>query len=134
MSVNFTVGTRLPAYPTSLGRVMLADQTEPKLPEVASLTSRTVTDPDELRAALDRVRREGYALVDEELEEGLRSIAVPVRDRGGKVVAAVNIAMHSSRRTIEECVAELLPELRATAARIEADLHVAGRFRKVPSI
>ncbi|MDX3262660.1 IclR family transcriptional regulator C-terminal domain-containing protein [Streptomyces sp. NPDC093228] len=134
MSVNFTVGTRLPAYPTSLGRVMLADQTEPKLPEVTSLTSRTVTDPDELRAALDRVRREGYALVDEELEEGLRSIAVPVRDRGGKVVAAVNIAMHSSRRTIEECVAELLPELRATAARIEADLHVAGRFRKVPSI
>ncbi|MFF3585832.1 IclR family transcriptional regulator C-terminal domain-containing protein [Streptomyces sp. NPDC002387] len=134
MSVNFTVGTRLPAYPTSLGRVMLADQTEPKLPEVTSLTSRTVTDPDELRAALDRVRREGYALVDEELEEGLRSIAVPVRDRGGKVVAAVNIAMHSSRRTIEECAAELLPELRATAARIEADLHVAGRFRKVPSI
>ncbi|MBW8702797.1 Pca regulon regulatory protein [Streptomyces sp. MBT84] len=134
MSVNFTVGTRLPAYPTSLGRVMLADQTEPKLPEVTSLTSRTVTDPDELRAALDRVRREGYALVDEELEEGLRSIAVPVRDRRGKVVAAVNIAMHSSRRTIEECVAELLPELRATAARIEADLHVAGRFRKVPSI
>ncbi|MET8647780.1 IclR family transcriptional regulator domain-containing protein [Streptomyces sp. NPDC004096] len=134
MSVNFTVGTRLPAYPTSLGRVMLADQTERKLPEVASLTSRTVTDPDALRAALDRVRREGYALVDEELEEGLRSIAVPVRDRGGRVVAAVNIAMHSSRRTIEECVAELLPELRATAARIEADLHVAGRFRKVPSI
>ncbi|GAA3789170.1 IclR family transcriptional regulator domain-containing protein [Streptomyces chiangmaiensis] len=134
MSVNVTLGTRLPAYPTSLGRVMLADLAEPRLPEITSLTPRTVTDPGELRAVLGRVRREGYALVDEELEEGLRSIAVPVRDRGGRVVAAVNVAMHSSRRTVEECVTEVLPVLRATAARIEADLHMAGRFRKVPSI
>ncbi|MER6125447.1 IclR family transcriptional regulator C-terminal domain-containing protein [Streptomyces sp. NPDC001795] len=133
MSVNVTVGTRLPAYATSMGRVMLADLPEPSLPEPAALTARTVTDPGELRAVLDRVRRQGYALVDGELEEGLRSIAVPVRDRGGRVVAAVNVAMHSSRRTAEECVTEVLPELRATASRIEADLHVAGRFRKVPS-
>jgi IclR family pca regulon transcriptional regulator len=133
MSVNVSVGTRLPAYATSLGRVMLADLAEPRLPEPASPTSRTVTGPRELEAVLDRVRCEGFSLVDGELEEGLRSIAVPVRDRGGRVVAAVNVAMHSSRRTAEECVTEVLPALRATATRIEGDLHVAGRFRKVPN-
>jgi IclR family pca regulon transcriptional regulator len=133
MSVNITVGTRLPAYATSLGRVMLADLPEPPLPEPAALTPRTVTDPGELKAVLECVRREGYALVDGELEEGLRSVAVPVRERGGRVVAAVNVAMHSSRRTPQECVTEVLPELRAAVSRIEADLHVAGRFRKVPT-
>ncbi|MEU6098342.1 IclR family transcriptional regulator C-terminal domain-containing protein [Streptomyces sp. NPDC047079] len=134
MSVNIALGSRLPAYATSMGRVMLADLPDPALPEPAARTPWTVTDRDRLRAVLDRVRRDGYALVDGELEEGLRSIAVPVRERGGRVVAAVNAAMHSSRRTPRECVSEVLPELRATAARIETDLHVAGRFRKVPSL
>ncbi|MEV6739434.1 IclR family transcriptional regulator C-terminal domain-containing protein [Streptomyces sp. NPDC051104] len=133
MSVNITVGARLPAYATSLGRVMLADLPEPPLPEPAPLTRLTVTDPAELRDVLERVRRDGYALVDGELEEGLRSIAVPVRERGGRVVAAVNVAMHSSRRTPGECVTDILPQLHATAARIEADLRVAGRFRRVPN-
>ncbi|NGO13058.1 helix-turn-helix domain-containing protein [Streptomyces sp. HC44] len=134
MSVNITVGTRLPAYATSLGRVMLADlaPAERPTPAVPALTSRTLTDPSALTAVLDRVREDGYALADEELEEGLRSIAVPVRDRTGTVVAAVNVAMHSSRRTPEQCVDEVLPELRATASGIEADLRVAGRFTRVP--
>ncbi|MFD8419829.1 IclR family transcriptional regulator C-terminal domain-containing protein [Streptomyces sp. NPDC059466] len=132
MSVHITVGTRLPAYATSLGRVLLADLPEPPLTELRPLTPRTITDPGRLRAALDRVRDEGYAFVDEELEQGLRSIAVPVRDRGGRVVAAVNVAMHSSRRTSAQCVDEVLPELLATAGSIEADLRVAGRFRRVP--
>ena len=134
MSVNITVGTRLPAYATSLGRVMLADLPEPPLSEQAPLTRLTVTDPAELRAVLDRVRRDGYALVDGELEEGVRALAVPVREHGGRVVAAVNVAMHSSRRTPEECVTDILPQLHATAARIEADLGVAGRFRRVPNL
>ncbi|MER7675147.1 IclR family transcriptional regulator C-terminal domain-containing protein [Streptomyces sp. NPDC096934] len=132
LSVHITVGTRLPAYATSLGRVMLADLPGPPLPELRPLTPRTITDPDRWRAVLDRVRVEGYALVDEELEQGLRSIAVPVRGRGGHVVAAVNVAMHSSRRTSAQCVDELLPELLTTATAIEADLRVAGRFRRVP--
>ncbi|MFC7264072.1 IclR family transcriptional regulator domain-containing protein [Streptomyces lutosisoli] len=132
MSVNITVGTRLPAYATSLGRVILADLPEPRLPDLLPLTPHTLTDPEKLRAELDRVREAGYALLDEELEEGLRSIAVPVRGRGGRVVAAVNVAMHSSRRTAEECVRDVLPELHAMAGRIEADLRVAGRFRRVP--
>lgn len=132
LSVHITVGTRLPAYATSLGRVMLADLPEPPLSELRPLTPRTITDPGRLKAVLDRVRDEGYALVDEELEQGLRSIAVPVRERGGRVVAAVNVAMHSSRRTTAQCVDEVLPELLATAGSIEADLRVAGRFRRVP--
>ncbi|MFF2997244.1 IclR family transcriptional regulator C-terminal domain-containing protein [Streptomyces sp. NPDC057950] len=132
LSVHIAVGTRLPAYATSLGRVMLADLPDPPLAGLRPLTPRTITDPGRLKAVLDRVRDEGYAFVDEELEQGLRSIAVPVRERGGRVVAAVNVAMHSSRRTSAQCVDEVLPELLATAGSVEADLRVAGRFRRVP--
>ncbi|MFS8200546.1 IclR family transcriptional regulator C-terminal domain-containing protein [Streptomyces sp. CWNU-52B] len=135
MSVDITVGTRLPAYATSLGRVMVAGlplaERGPFLTGLHALTPRTVTDAGALAAVLERVREAGYALADGELEEGLRSIAVPVRDRTGRVVAAVNVAMHSSRRTVEQCVGEVLPQLSATAGLIEADLRVAGRFTKV---
>ncbi|UIX33372.1 IclR family transcriptional regulator domain-containing protein [Streptomyces sp. GQFP] len=115
MSANITVGTRLPAYPTSMGRVLLADT------------------PDEaVTGVLAEVRKQGYALVNEELEEGLRSIAVPVRDRTGRVVAAVSVEMHTTRRTAEQCVEEILPELHGTASRIEGELRTAGRFTRVP--
>jgi IclR family pca regulon transcriptional regulator len=136
MSANITLGTRLPAYATSLGRVMLADLLpQAPLPDpLAALTPHTVTDRQELRAVLERVRETGYALVDGELEEGLRSVAVPVRERGGRVVAAVNVAMHSSRRSMAECVEEVLPALRDTAGRIEGELAVAGMFRRVPEV
>ncbi|MEU6803835.1 IclR family transcriptional regulator domain-containing protein [Streptomyces neyagawaensis] len=136
MSVNITLGTRFPAYATSLGRVMLAGLLpEVSLPErLIPLTPRSVTDPRELLTILERVRTDGYALVDGELEEGLRSIAVPVHDRDGHVTAAVNVAMHSSRRSVEQCVEEVLPELRATVHRIESELRVAGMFRRVPGL
>ncbi|MFJ9904966.1 IclR family transcriptional regulator C-terminal domain-containing protein [Streptomyces sp. NPDC101152] len=113
MSVDITVGTRLPAYATSMGRVLLADT-----PGVA--------------ADLGDVRSQGYAVVDEELEEGLRSIAVPVRDHTGHTVAALDVAVHAARHTVEECVRDILPELRRTADLVESDLHVAGRFTRVP--
>ncbi|MEU6143274.1 IclR family transcriptional regulator C-terminal domain-containing protein [Streptomyces sp. NPDC047081] len=134
MSVNITVGTRLPAYATSMGRVMLADVPEPErdLGPLRALTRSTITDPEALTAVLSSVRSQGYALVDEELEEGLRSIAVPVRDRTGRVVAALNVAMHAARHTVEECVEQILPALRTTADHIESDLQVAGRFTRVP--
>ncbi|MFF9867503.1 IclR family transcriptional regulator C-terminal domain-containing protein [Streptomyces sp. NPDC013953] len=140
MNVDITVGTRFPAYATSMGRVMLAGlepaQRAGRLPRTGlrALTPYTVTEPSRLAAVLEEVAERGYALVDEELEEGLRSVAVPVRDRAGAVVAAVNVAMHSVRRTAGECVAEVLPELRATADRIEAELRVAGRFARVPAV
>ncbi|WP_060906898.1 IclR family transcriptional regulator domain-containing protein [Streptomyces scabiei] len=136
MSANITLGTRLPAYATSLGRVMLADLLpQAPLPDpLAALTPHTVTDSQELRTVLERVRDAGYALVDGELEEGLRSVAVPVREGGGRVVAAVNVAMHSSRRSVAECVEEVLPALRDAAGRIEGELAVAGMFRRVPEV
>ncbi|MFA7764558.1 IclR family transcriptional regulator C-terminal domain-containing protein [Streptomyces sp. NPDC048723] len=138
MNVNITIGTRFPAYAASMGRVLLAglpsDERTASLSRTGlrSFTPRTVTEPDALRSLLRRVQHDGYALVDEELEEGLRSIAVPVHDSTGRTVAALNVAMHSSRRTAAACVTEVLPELRATAARIEADFHVAARFARIP--
>ncbi|MGY1498516.1 IclR family transcriptional regulator domain-containing protein [Streptomyces sp. QTS52] len=134
VSASITVGTRLPAYPTSMGRVLLADIPEAhrQVRDLAPLTPHTVTDPAAFARVLAEVREQGYALVSEELEEGLRSIAVPVRDRTGRVVAAVNVAMHTTRRTAEQCVTEVLPELYGTASRIEGELRTAGRFTRVP--
>ncbi|MGW0499262.1 IclR family transcriptional regulator domain-containing protein [Streptomyces sp. NPDC003007] len=134
MSVNITVGTRLPAHATALGRVLLADAPEdaPRPEPLRAFTPHTVTEQQTLEMVLTSVRSQGYALVDEELEEGLRSIAVPIRDRSGRVVAALNAAMHASRRTPRECVTDLLPGLTATAARIQTDLHTAARFTHVP--
>ncbi|QOV37752.1 helix-turn-helix domain-containing protein [Streptomyces ferrugineus] len=138
MSVNITVGTRLPAYATSLGRVLLADlrgeggqSTPPGAEPLRPLTPRTITDPAALASALSDIRARGYALVDEELEAGLRSVAVPVRDRTGRVVAAMNVAMHAARRSVEECEREVLPELMETAGRVEGELRVVGRFGRV---
>jgi IclR family pca regulon transcriptional regulator len=136
--LNITVGTRFPAYATSMGRVLLAGlpvaERTARLAdaELTPLTRHTVTDRDRLHRILDGVARDGYALVDEELEEGLRSMAVPVRDRDGRVVAAVNVSMHAGRCTKEEARRELLPPLRTAAARIEDDLRVAARFARVP--
>jgi IclR family pca regulon transcriptional regulator len=137
MSVNITVGTRFPAYATAMGRVLLsglpAHERTDRLArtELRPLTRHTVTSPDRLTAILERAEREGYVLVDEELEEGLRSIAVPVHDRTGRVVAAVNVSTHASRSTAEHAREDLLPPLRETAARIEADMQIAGRYGRI---
>ncbi|MEU1475236.1 IclR family transcriptional regulator C-terminal domain-containing protein [Streptomyces sp. NPDC005760] len=131
MTAAITVGTRFPAHVTSVGRVMLAhlpaDELEVRLDraELVALTTRTIVSADLLRAELERVRRQGYALVDQELEEGLRSIAAPVRDRGGEVVAAVNIPVQAGRTTLAAVRRDLLPALLETVAGIEADLRMA---------
>ncbi|KOG50914.1 IclR family transcriptional regulator [Streptomyces griseoflavus] len=138
MSVNITVGTRFPAYPTSMGRVLLAGLPPAERTAhlsrttLTSLTKHTVTSPERLATLLEQVGEDGYALVDEELEEGLRSIAVPVRDRDSRVIAAVNISTHAGRRSPAEDRDAFLPPLRAAAARIEADLRTAGRYVRVP--
>ncbi|WLQ38918.1 IclR family transcriptional regulator C-terminal domain-containing protein [Streptomyces laculatispora] len=140
MSVNITVGTRFPAHATSMGRVLLAAlppaEREVRLTraEPRALTPFTVTRTGLLGAVLDRVCEEGYALVDEELEVGLRSVSVPLHDRCGAVVAAVNVAMHSGSRSVRECVADVLPQLRSAADRIEADLHITERYVRVPAM
>ncbi|MFH9060166.1 IclR family transcriptional regulator C-terminal domain-containing protein [Streptomyces coeruleorubidus] len=132
MSASITVGTRFPAYVTSVGRVILAhlpdEDVEARLAraELKPLTTRTVATPEALRAELRRVRRQGYAVVDQELEEGLRSVAAPVRDRDGEVVAAVNIAVHAGRNSVDSVRRDLLPHLLATVAGIEADLRITS--------
>jgi IclR family pca regulon transcriptional regulator len=132
MRVTIAIGTRFPAYCTSMGRVLLAwlspDELDASLERspLERLTPRTTTSPTALRTELDRVRAQGWAMVDQELEEGLRSIAAPIRDRTGRVVAAVNVSSHASRTTLESVRRDLLPPLLATAARVEADLHATG--------
>lgn len=128
MAVAINVGTRFPAHATSMGNVLLAalpaDAREDYLrtARLVPLTPRTVTDPNLLRTRLESVVAEGYALVDEELEQGLRAVAVPIRDRNGTVVAAMNVSTTAARRSVAATRAELLPPLYACAAEVEADL------------
>lgn len=137
MSVDITVGARFPAYATSMGRVLLAglpeDERAGALDRVPlrRFTRRTVTSAARLGRLLKAVERDGYALADEELEEGLRSIAVPVRGRDGAVAAAVNVSTHAGRRSAAQALEEVLPPLRETAARIEADLRTASRYTRI---
>jgi IclR family transcriptional regulator, pca regulon regulatory protein len=128
MTVDIDVGTRFPAYCTAMGRVLLAGRPERWLEDYYAqvaplpLTARTVTDVVALRGLVQRAARDGWAVVDQELELGLRSIAVPVRDRAGTVVAALNLSVHTSRGDLDEARAELLGPLLATATAIERDL------------
>ena len=128
MTVAISVGTRFPAYATSLGRVLLAGMTEPELDtylgsgELEKLSPHTITDRAELLTELEEVRSRGWVIVDQELAEGLRSVAAPIRDRSGQVVAAVNTSGQAVRWTPEAMEQKLLPPLLATAAAIEADL------------
>lgn len=135
MTIAVNVGARMPAYATALGRVLLAglpddrvaellDEVEPK-----ALLPRTITDRGELRAEIRRVREQGYALVDQELEEGLVAIAAPVHDRTGRVVAALNLSTHVGRKSAEELRA-IVPALQRAAAEIEGDLAVAPAPRQ----
>ena len=131
MAVTIAVGTRFPAHATSMGRVLLAGLPEDELATrlrdpLPALTEVTVTSVDGLRAELARVRARGFAMVDQELEPGLRSIAVPLHDRTGAVAAAVNLSVHASRTTPEGLERDLLPPLRETAAAIERDLRAGG--------
>jgi IclR family pca regulon transcriptional regulator len=132
MTVAISVGTRFPAYATSMGRVLLAGLEDVELDaflaraELEPLTSETLTDEDALREELERVRRCGWALVDQELEDGLRSVAAPIRSARGDVLAAINLSTHASSRTLGTIRRTMLPPLLETAARIERDLAVGA--------
>jgi IclR family transcriptional regulator, pca regulon regulatory protein len=132
MTVAISVGTRFPAHATSMGRVLLAGLGDHELDrflaaaELRSFTAATLTDRRKLRSELDRVRARGWAFVDQELEDGLRSIAVPIRSPGGQVTAAMNLSTHASRRTPTAIRRELLPPLLEAAGAVQADL-AAGK-------
>jgi len=129
MAIDLGVGTRLPAFCTSMGRVLLAnlssEELESILPQIefTHFTDRTVTSVEKLRQALMTVKREGYAIVDQELELGLRSMAVPVRNPAGRVVAAINVGAHGQRVSVQDMQTRFLPYLRAAAQELCLLLH-----------
>jgi IclR family transcriptional regulator, pca regulon regulatory protein len=128
MKVDLAIGSRLPAYCTSMGRVLLAHLPPSQLDRYfrqvtpQKHTSRTITSEMKLRKVLNGVRIRGFAVVDQELEEGLRSVAVPVRGAGGAVVAALNTGAQAIRMPLEEIENRLLQHLLAAAANLSKAL------------
>lgn len=125
LSVALHVGTHLPAYCTSMGRVLLSGLPPRELDAfllratIRANTPKTVTGRTRLAALIAQAGENGYAVVDEELEIGLRSIAVPVRDRGGRIVAAINVSTQTARFSVAGMEREVLPRLKKAAAAIE---------------
>ena len=126
IDLNLHVGSRLPAYCTSLGKVLLADLDPQELEAVlrsvqlAKRGPNTLTQRAALVAELDRVRKSGLAVNNEELAYGLRSIAAPIRSKSGGAVAGINLAVHRTMVSLDEMVARLAPPLKRTAAEISA--------------
>lgn len=139
MRIALNVGARLPAYATSMGRVMLADLDAAALDawlagaELHALTPQTKATPGALRDELARVRRQGYALVSQELEPGLLSIAVPVRGADRRVVAGLNVSMAYAEGSRQIAVRQYLPELRRAQAVIERAIVSSGWLPPVES-
>src|SRR5580693_1158730 len=124
MAIDLGVGSRLPAFCTSMGRVLLAnlppDELEAFLARIqfTRYTNRTIITADKLRPILRTALRNGYAIVDQELELGLRSMAVPIQSPSGQVVAAVNVGAHAQRVSNQEMLNNFLPQLRAAAQEL----------------
>jgi IclR family pca regulon transcriptional regulator len=140
MSITLGVGTRLPAHATSMGRVLLAALEPEELDTILAsgpleaLTENTVTAPAELRAAIAQVRAQGWALVDQELELGLRSVAAPVQDAERRTVAALNVSAAASRVPIEKLRDEILPLLLTTADAVSTALGRSARGEELPRV
>jgi len=127
MTISVNIGARRPAHATAMGRVLLANLPSAELDhylatiELRPLLPRTITDRKKLRAELDVVRRNGFALVNQELEDGLVAIAAPVRDRSGRARAAINLSTHVGRKSVDD-MRTLVPLVQQAAADIELGL------------
>ena len=132
--LTVSIGTRFPAYATSLGRIQLAYLDESDLlrhlaaTPLTARTEHTVTDPVRLRAILIEARENGFAAIRDELDYRITSVAVPIVDGQGSVIAAINCSAHSGRMSKEELVATRLPLLRDAASGI------AGQLRDFPAL
>lgn len=128
MRNSLGIGSRLPAYCTSMGRVLLAGLPDLQVLDILRAqpleprTRHTLTEPEGVLARVQQARRQGWCLVNQELEEGLVSMAAPVLDRTGRVVAAVNISGQVNRTPPRAMQETMLPALRETAARISQRL------------
>lgn len=125
--ISLQIGARLPAYATSPGRVLLAALSDDQLQgflnalDFKPLTSRTIT-PDKLPAELKKVREQGYAIVDQELELGMRTVAVPVYDRRQQLAFAINVSSHISNVSLEQLLHDFVPVMLAAAEKMTAAL------------
>lgn len=132
ISINLGVGSRLPAYCSSMGRVLLAGLDDAQLEQeirstdLIARTPRTITDPQKLLEEIQQVRRQGWCIIDQELELGLISVAAPIHGRNGKCIAAMNIGMHSSRIDRDQMEKAILPQLLATARQITDRVRHSG--------
>lgn len=127
-SVALGIGSRLPAFATSMGRVLLAGMSEEEIrhtieqSNVEQFTEHTITDPDRLVEEIGRAGVQGWYMLDEELELGLRSVAAPVHDASGKLVAAINVSTPKARVSSEQLEHEIVPRLVETARLISGAL------------
>ncbi|MBX3605053.1 MAG: IclR family transcriptional regulator [Piscinibacter sp.] len=130
MSINLGIGSRLPATATSMGRTLLAELPGAALQDLlrrhplTAYTGRTITDPGRFGDELERVRAQGWCLVDQELEEGLVSLSVPIRDRAGRAIAAMNVSGQVLRTPSAAMVERFLPRLQQAAAQISRMLQM----------
>jgi IclR family pca regulon transcriptional regulator len=127
MTISLGLGTHLPAHCTSMGRVLLSELPPDEVRRrvgttIEPRTEHTVTDLESLEKELAKVREQGWALVDQELEIGLRSIAAPLRDSSGRTIASINVSTHAGRTTLDEIHEHFLPALLATAAQLTGAL------------
>ncbi|HKM37154.1 MAG TPA: IclR family transcriptional regulator [Thiopseudomonas sp.] len=128
ISIDLSVGSRLPAYCTSMGRILLAGLSQHALDDYLTCadlhikTSRTVHTIEKLHASIAQIQEQGWVIIDQELESGLRSIAVPFKDLSGQVLAAINIGTHVSRVSREELESRFLPVLLEASAELSAQL------------
>ncbi|WP_114964808.1 IclR family transcriptional regulator [Alkalilacustris brevis] len=129
MSIALMPGSRLPAYCTSMGRVLLAALPEEDVRTILgpsplpARTPRTITDPEAVMAELDRVRAQGHAVIDQEVEIGLRSLAVPVLNARGQVVAALNVGLAAGAGPAEALARRFLPALKEIRAELQGLLN-----------
>jgi IclR family pca regulon transcriptional regulator len=137
IALAVTIGTRFPAMPTSLGKVLLAalpaGAAEQVLaePSRAGITARWQPGPAERDAELREVRARGWSLTDEQLAAGIRSVAAPLRDGEGRVIAALNVTVHAAETPVQTLTGEYLPLLLQTAGAISADW---ARYQSVPHV
>jgi IclR family transcriptional regulator, pca regulon regulatory protein len=128
MAVSLAIGSRLPAAWTSMGRVLLAELDDTRLAGYLSTmqstppTARAISDSGRLLAEIQQVRQRGYCLLDQELEDGVRSVAVALRNRRGKALGAINVGTHAARVTLKELRSAILPQLMRCADDINAQL------------
>ncbi|HEY4350876.1 MAG TPA: IclR family transcriptional regulator [Paraburkholderia sp.] len=132
MTINLSIGTRLPAWCTSMGRVLLSSLDDAALDAILDAsnlhahTPRTVTDKDELKQIIAQVRRQGWAINDQELEEGLISISAPIRNRQGRIIAAMNISGNAQRNSAKQMTKTFLEPLQKAAQEVSDMVALRG--------